>query len=289
MLSNNGSGPRAPARSLPFGAKRRWPFVVLALLLMLVVAAAAGALLSSRRLAGSLPVRYPILGLAAMPAGFIVATEGALFTSADGKSWSDQSAFRGKRTLAVSGVGGKGVVWSEGKFVETSNLRTFTPISPGPRRLVALASGPDDALYLSQGPGHLIVQPPAGVARTIKLAHGPREIIALDAAAGPDSPILFAGGLTSGVWRSSHPDVSWRQVLKTPVRAILVDDQDPRTVFLATSGGILVTHDQGESWTFTSLRVPTEAMSALGGKFYALTQDRRLYASTDGAVWQPIS
>ncbi|MGI8427318.1 MAG: WD40/YVTN/BNR-like repeat-containing protein [Actinomycetota bacterium] len=250
---------------------------------MLLSIAVVSTLLTAGGLEGAVPGKAPILGLASIDAGFIVGTESGVYVSANGKSWSKGAELAGKPVL-VTGVGrGRAAILAGGRLYDARRLSGFLKGQGAPQRAVALAGDPAGSIYISSDSGHLLTVAPGGDFTTQTLGGGPDEVVALDVVP-PNTQAIFTGGLNSGVWRRPVGE-KWRQILKTPTRAVLVDDKDPRRIFIATAGGILVSKNQGLSWLFTEMRLPVEALAQHGATYFALGENRLLYKSADGRAW----
>jgi hypothetical protein len=99
-----------------------------------------------------------------------------------------------------------------------------------------------------------------------------------------DRPLMLAGGLSSGLWRSEDGGSHWERILGTPVRAALVDRREAGRLMIGTAGGVL-TSTPTRPWEFTDLRVAVEALTQTGDGYFAVTADRLLYQSGDGLKW----
>jgi hypothetical protein len=263
--------------------RRRWPLVLTATLLLLLAGALIVALISSRAIVGAVPGRSPILGLAAVPDGFLVGTSRGAFVSRDGQTWSAVGALTRSRALVADGRT-VGLVLSRGSVWLTRDLSAIERRSQvGSAVAVAVAS--DDSVYVVKDPQH-VLRISGNESRELSFSRGPEEIVAL---AAVDAGSLLAGGLTSGLWESRDEGLTWRRLLQTPIRAILVDPARKGRIFIATSGGILASNDEGRRWRFTGMRLPVEALAESGGRFFALSADRLVYVSTDGETWSTIT
>lgn len=281
--------------------KRRWPLLLLAALLMLISIALAVTLLSTRSIEGAVPGKAPLLGLAVVQGQFLAASETGLYLSPDGKTWSKPRSFS-KEAALLAGIGPKNAIVLSGRGLFRFDAPgSFRLLLPGPTDGTALGSSGGSA-YIARGINSiLVIGPPclSGVSPdtecrhpessgTLRLRRGPSEILALDAA--PSNPVMFfAGGLRSGVWRSAAPELRWQKVLATATRAVLVDDLDPRRIYIGTAGGLLVSKDQGLSWSFTDLREPVEALAQWQDTLFALAGNRLVFRSSDGERWAPAN
>jgi len=265
--------------------KRRWPVVLLAGILIALSVAVISTLLSTRSIEGAVPGRAPILGLAALDGGFIAGTETGVFVSSNGKAWSQSSQFAGKPALVASSARSRAAVLSGGVLFETMSLSNFVRGPAGPMRAAAIVVEPSGSVYIATGPGRLLVLGAGGALKSKGLlGDGPKEIVAFDVAP-PAGESIFTGGLQSGVWRRL-PGQRWQRVLKTPTRAVIIDDADPKRILIGTAGGILMSKDQGISWAFTAMRLPVEALAQHGRDYFALSENRILYKSSDAKAWK---
>ena len=257
--------------------------VLTATLLILLIGAVAVALVTSRTIVGAVPGRSPILGLATTEAGFLAGTGRGAFWSRDGKTWSALEALTGSRTLVADGpevalVLARGVLW------RTTDLVTLTnPREVG--RAIVVADESAEAAYVVKDSREALRLSEGG-SQKITFSGGPTEIIALAVGSNPRS--LFAGGLTSGVWMSRDEGATWRRLVQTPTRAILLDPSRKGRILIGTSGGILISEDEGRRWRFTGMREPVEALAESDGRFFALSLDRLLYTSADGVSWARV-
>jgi hypothetical protein len=238
------------------------------------------ALVSSRQLAGAIPGDDPILSMAAIEKGFLVGTAGGLYASPDGKRWAQVKGFLGRRAL-VARAADKAVVLHEKNLLATSDLKTYEAIHDFPRGGLALAGDREGNIYVTEDAKHLVLFEAGGSVRRVTATGGPKEILTVAGIPG-DPAVILAGGLTSGFWRSPGGDNDWRNILKTPTRAILADGAKQDRIFLGTPGGIFYSNDQGFTWTYSDMRLPVEALAEHQGVYYAITSDRLLYFSKTG-------
>jgi photosystem II stability/assembly factor-like uncharacterized protein len=119
------------------------------------------------------------------------------------------------------------------------------------------------------------------------------NIYALDIA--PSNPnVLYAGGETGGVWKTTDKGQSWtlltRDILHGAFGAVKIHPGDPNTVFAATGGKIIKTTDGGSTWanayTETNLWVNELAISPANPNIILAAADQGLLVSTNGgASW----
>lgn len=259
-----------------------------AVLVALLSGAFVAALISSRQIEGGIPGGSPVLALAAIEPGFLAGTDGGLLVSPDGRSWSVPELPRG-RSL-VTAAGGAGVALVDGRLLRTEDLVTFQPVTGEQLAGTALAGLPEGSVYVWTGSRTVARAPAGGPVERLPLGDAaPPDVLALAVApAGP--AILYAGGIASGLHRSADSGASWTRLLATPVRAILIDPADPRRLLLGTPGGVLVSADGGLSWEFTELRSRIEGLAEHGGRFFAVTSDRLVFASPDGVrAWEALA
>jgi photosystem II stability/assembly factor-like uncharacterized protein len=108
-------------------------------------------------------------------------------------------------------------------------------------------------------------------------------------AADPAEPGSLLAGSIAGLWRSDDAGATWTRLLGTPSQSVLFDPSHPRTILLATPGGVLVSVDGGLQWRFTEMRLDVHGLSQEGGKLFAVTSDRVVYGSPDGIRgWRPF-
>jgi hypothetical protein len=248
-------------------------------MLLIFSVALVVALVSSRSLSGSVPGEDPVLSLGVVDKGFVVGTTKGMWVSSDARVWHRSARFHRDRTLAAS-VNGKIFTVSRGVVEETSDLETFEPAVGAVLASVAIATDPKGDVFLSNGSQVTLSTPDSGL-QSVPIVRGPKEVIALAAAPGA-TVTVYAGGLSSGMWRSIDGGLRWRRMLETPTRALMVDPADPKRVFLGTAGGLLVSTNRGVGWKFTDMRLKVEAIAAEGADYYVLTDDRLIYRSKNG-------
>lgn len=267
-------------------------------MLALISIAVVVTLLSVRSLRGAVPGRGPLLGLAVASGRYYAASETGLFVSDDGEAWHKPRMFAGRPALVTGLTPGGAVVLSGGTLYRVEGANLFRPLLEVDGRAMA-SSG--SSLYVAEGHRTLTIVSgdclsaqstevdcrAAGLASTLRIEEGPPEILALDAVPS-EPPVVFAGGLRSGVWRSRDPRRGWRRVLQTATRAIMVDDVEPKRIFLGTAGGLLESQDQGRSWSFTGMRQPVEALAQSGKTYFALAGNRLVFQSSDGRSWSSV-
>ncbi|MCA1839343.1 MAG: hypothetical protein LC723_03285, partial [Actinobacteria bacterium] len=162
------------------------------------------ALISSRTLAGTVPGKDPILSLGVTENGYLAGTSRGAFVSKDGTTWKRSKEFKRVRTLAAS-VSGTVFTSSEGVTEATNNLEDFAPAVGAVLSSVAISTDRLGNLYLA-GDDHTIAL--ATVDRGLQTVEvpdppdGPDRIIALAAVPGA-KVTLFAGGISTGMWRST--------------------------------------------------------------------------------------
>jgi hypothetical protein len=121
-----------------------------------------------------------------------------------------------------------------------------------------------------------------------------------------DHGVLFAAGVSGGVWRSDNNGASWRPIAdglaNLAVNSFVIDPRSPDTMYAGTGegyfreeirgtglplrgGGVFVTRDGGTNWT--------RLESTAGVDFHWVndlqlspTDSRRLYAATRTGVWR---
>ncbi|MGH2773233.1 MAG: WD40/YVTN/BNR-like repeat-containing protein [Actinomycetota bacterium] len=265
---------------------------------MLIAATAMYATLSARRPANAVPGRAPVLSVAVAPGGLIAttATE-AFFTKGDGR-WAPVVSLARSRVLVAGqarrqtpGNGRESpilYVASEGELRATQDLKTFRRVSQGVKQPTAVTvlgqdevavAGAGGDLATSRDPSKMIMVPP-----------GREDIVALAGRRSGSTLRLFAGGLSGGLWTTAEDARGWRELLETPIRCLALDSGDRRRLLAGTSGGVLESVNEGRTWTFTAMRVPTEAIAQGAGEWFAVGQDRLLYRSSDGrSKWEAVT
>ena len=118
---------------------------------------------------------------------------------------------------------------------------------------------------------------------------------------------IFYAASSSGVYKSSDSGISWNRIyeLITPeedyqyffededediskisvvirARDILVDPEDFRIIFLATSNGLIISPDEGKSWS----RSGSSGLLSRNMRSIMVAGNKALYAATDRGVFQ---
>lgn len=259
--------------------RKRWPRVLAALLGLVIAGAIIGALVSTRRLEGSVPGKSPILGLAVTESGYLVGTGEGMFSSKDARTWFRSPGPRAK--ALVTNDSSSAIALAESLVTRSEDLQNFVPAVGSVQDGIAIAADDEDNIYIAEDARTIVLYLAAGGVKRSTVEGGPREIVSFDVISG-DPVTLFAGGLTSGFWRSTTGGTTWRHILKTPVRAIVVDPENPKRIFIGTAGGVLYSKDGGLKWDFTEMRSSIEAITAARGKIWVITQDRLIFSSEDG-------
>lgn len=274
---------------------------MLAGVLMLMAVAVVVTLFSARNVEGGVPGQAPLLGLAVSSGRFFASSETGLYESVDGKTWSKPAMFSGRPALVAGVEPDAAAVLSGGRLYRAGGAGDYTSVSTGRIDGQVLASS-GGSLLIAVDQRNVTVLPAECLSSvppdprcsgknpssSLHLEGGPPEILSLDAVPSTP-PVFFAGGLRAGVWRSSTPEKAWLRVLHTAARVIMVDDRDFERVFLGTAGGLLLSSDQGQSWAFTQMREPVEALAQFEGRLFALAGNRLIYESFDGDAWKPLS
>ena len=259
--------------------KRRWPVVLFVALVLVFAGALIVALISARSISGAVPGKEPVLSLGVTDKGYAVGTTRGMWISNDASHWHKYKRFQDHRVLIAS-VTGTVFISSEGVAEKSSDLGSFEPATGAVMNAAAIATDSFGDLFLADG-SHVALSTVDSGLQSIPIVRGPKEVIALAASPG-ETVTVYAGGLTSGMWRSIDGALHWRQILRTPTRALMVDPVDARRVFLGTSGGLLISTNNGVRWRFTDMRLKVEAIAAKRGEYYVLTDDRLIYRSKDG-------
>ena len=279
----------------PKGPRRyRWLLAVLALVM---AGALVVAFLSLRRIKGSVPTDAPILSLAVVEESFIVATAEGILVTSDFDEWLP--LFGDIRTVShVASSEGQAVIrYEKGDrryIARTFELPEFETVADRGPLGTAVAVGRSGVTFVGvsgEGEGSVMAVGIDSAVEEVDIqGQGPQEITALAVVTG-ESPKIYAGGLTSGLWLATgFPESpAWDRLLATPIRSVLTDPEDPDRMWVGTPGGVLISSTAGNSWRFTQNRNAIEAMSSFGANTYALTSDRILLRSSNGDTnWEAM-
>lgn len=266
--------------------RKRWPRVLLAVTIAVVGGTFIAAVISQRRPADGIPGDAPILGLAAVTDGLLVATDEGLYISKDSEDWAFARDFGEGRVFTASATGRAVVRWRDGtgsKVARFTDLSRFEPILDGLDLGTAVARGEGDEVFVIT-PDGLSRLTRDEAPRSIEVdGEGPRDPISL-AFKPPNS--LLVGALVDGIWEIDLSSPRWRMVAPTPTKALIVDSSG--RFLVGTPGGLLWGNDDG--FGFTELRVAVEGIAEADGVFYAVTSDRVVFVSEDGVDdWAPRS
>lgn len=97
---------------------------------------------------------------------------------------------------------------------------------------------------------------------------------------------IFAATNGNGVFRSQDKGLTWQPTGLTgiPVYALTVQGNK---IFAGMNYGLLVSEDNGDSWAYTSLMVPTHSVTSNEDFIFAGGFQTGVYVSTDfGSTWQ---
>lgn len=268
--------------------RRKWPRFLLAGLILLGIASLIAAFISRRTIEGAIPGKAAILSLGVIDDGFLVGTATGLWRSTDGSNWTSVKKFAGSRALVASDAD-RAVVHFKSILHKSADLKEWEPAFGAVQAAVAIALDVEGNIYFAESADRFGLVTADGSLQAVKAQKGPREVIAVEGISG-DPVVVFSGGLTSGFWRSVGGGLRWRHILKTPTRTILVDPNVSDRIFIGTAGGVLYSKDEGFKWTFTDMRLPVEALSEHDGRYFAITEDRLLYFSSDGLKdWRRVN
>lgn len=119
------------------------------------------------------------------------------------------------------------------------------------------------------------------------------NIYSLDIA--PSDPnVLYAGGETGGLWKTTDKGLNWTLttagILHNSFGAVAIHPTDPNTVYAATSGKVIKTSDGGITWTTVysenNLRVNALAIHAGNPDIVLAAADQGLLVTSNGgASW----
>lgn len=241
------------------------------------------AILGARGNRDAVPGTDTIASLGVIPAGYLVGTTGGLAVSADARTWS--VAHLPAEVVPVASRGAVAYVLAGGVLRSTSDLKAFRTLATGVTGTV-IAAAPGGEVDIVDG--QRIVQVGgggAGPAAPVRIHQGgpsmPKGIIGLSVDPLSADTIL-AGGPTSGLWETNDGGATWHRLLGTPTQAVAFDPANPQRILLGTVAGVLISTDGGLSWRFTQLRLDVHGLAGEGGRFYAVSGDRRLFVSPDG-------
>ena len=267
--------------------RRRWAGILVGLLGAALFASLVYTVVSERKQPGEIPGDGAILSLGVLDKSYLIGTTKGLLRSTDGIHWKREKRF-GNGPVLLSTRDSEAVLVSDGISEKTSDFKTFEPAVGAFLESVAIYLDDEGNAYLAEKDRKVALSTPDRGIQRVPIKRGPKEVVAI--AGIPGDPVtLFLGGLRSGFWRSSDGGVSWRHVLKTPTRAIVVDPYDERRVLIGTAGGIFLSEDTGKTWKYTSMREPIESLSEFRGRFFAVTGDRRIMVvDNELSKWKPL-
>jgi photosystem II stability/assembly factor-like uncharacterized protein len=112
-----------------------------------------------------------------------------------------------------------------------------------------------------------------------------------------DANILYAGGETGGLWKTTDKGLNWtlltKNVLHNSFGAVKIHPTDPNTVYAGTSGKIIKTTDGGQTWT--TVRTETDlwtneiVISKLDPNIVlAATKQGLLRTTNGGTTWTKL-
>lgn len=256
------------------------------ILLAMFTGALMLAILAARGNRDAVPGTDTIASLGVIPAGYLVGTTGGLAVSADARVWS--VAHLPAEVVSVASQGGVAYVLAGGVLRSTSDLKRFVTVANGVTGTV-IAVGPGGGVDIVDG--QRITQVGGGVGATpgtpppVQTRQGgasmPKGIVGF-AVEPTNADTILAGGPTSGLWETEDGGATWHRLLGTPTQAVVFDPANPQRILLGTVAGVLISVDGGLSWRFTQLRLDVHGLAADGGRFYAVSADRRLFVSPDG-------
>ena len=103
--------------------------------------------------------------------------------------------------------------------------------------------------------------------------------------------LIYAGLASGGIFRSVTGGTTWapaRDGIEQTVFGLAAHPTDPETVYAATSQGVLVSHDQGASWSLRNDGFPTVRGFLVFTLEIASSTPGTLYAGTSRGVWKSL-
>jgi hypothetical protein len=118
----------------------------------------------------------------------------------------------------------------------------------------------------------------------------------------PSNPkVMFAGGITGGLWRSDDAGASWSPLIDTfsniSIGVIEIDPTNPQVMYAGTGeayyrpwpanrgNGIMKSIDGGISWAFLDATTKNDAFDWVGDIEVSPHDSKRVYAATGTGVW----
>ncbi len=119
--------------------------------------------------------------------------------------------------------------------------------------------------------------------------------------------IMYAGGVSGGIWKSTNAGASWTAIgdrlVNLDVSSIVIDRNDPNTLFAATGegyfredvrgtalplrgDGIFATHDGGATWTQLASTASNDDFRWVNSIVISPNDSHRLYAGTRTGVFR---
>lgn len=242
------------------------------------------AVLSVRHLQGSIPGSDSILSLAVIHQGFLVGTTGGVLASPDGRTWLPATNIP-REPVGVASDGTTSYVLAGGVLKSTGDLHAFTTLATGVTGTV-MAPGPSGSVDVVAGRTVERILGPAALPPLARVPLSPVFAVAVDG--GSADSVLVAG--IAGLWRTDDAGATWQRLLGTPTQAVLIDPANSQRILLGTPGGMLESLNGGLSWRQTELRSDIHGLSWGRGKFFAVTTERVVYGSNDGATgWRAFT
>ncbi|MCH9647702.1 MAG: hypothetical protein K0U98_05645 [Deltaproteobacteria bacterium] len=114
-----------------------------------------------------------------------------------------------------------------------------------------------------------------------------------------DSSVIYAGTLSSGVYRSSDSGATWidrnEGLTNLKITALQADPISPDSLFVGTRGGIFGSTNGGTSWTHLSSALPSQAVEHLvisqmdADTLYAIVAGIAYRTADAGLTWSEMS
>ncbi len=133
---------------------------------------------------------------------------------------------------------------------------------------------------------------------------GRTRVLAFDPA---DSNVMYSGGVSGGIWKSTNGGASWTpigdELVNLAINSMVIDPKDGRTLYVGTGegyfredvrgtalplrgDGIFVTHDGGQSWVQLAFTASNPDFQWVNDLAISPHDSARIYAATRSGVWR---